>query len=87
MKIVRNARAPMPLHEWQNTKLLHVYGSPAEDLLVLNIGAGKALALVVSGASSTKVGHIWSPGSASTWIELDTTLQIHGVVKNDQPNG
>lgn len=66
--------------KWEHAKVMTLYRTAADDLLVLHTAKGKAVALRVNGCASTQLGDVWCPGSSSTWIEVNAELIIEGDV-------
>lgn len=71
---------PRKTLRWKDAVSMTLYRSPANDLLVMALPQGKAVALRVTGCTSSKPGEVWAPGSESIWVEVIAELIISGDV-------
>jgi len=64
--------------KWKDATKLSLYRTAPNDLLVMAISDGRAVAIRTNGVSWTHAADCWSPGSESLWIPVEATLSLHG---------
>lgn len=70
--------APVNVIKWKDATKLSLYRTAPNDVLVMAISDGRAVAIRTNGVSSTRTGDCWAPGSESLWIPVEATLSLHG---------